>query len=133
MTQRKRRRGPGRQRLSRESFRLTEEVRSIQQRAAQHDGRIVSIGPLVLFSTETGDAWILDPADHLAAPLAHDGDPLPVYIEETNTNYAIGWQGRYQIDGDAFLYEDHESRHLIAIRSYPTPLLMRVTAEVAHH
>ncbi|MGH8510942.1 MAG: hypothetical protein ACREU8_06040 [Gammaproteobacteria bacterium] len=56
-----------------------------------------------------------------------------VYIEETNTNYAIGWQGRYQIDSDAFLYEDHESRHRIAIRGYPTSLLMRVTAEAGHH
>jgi len=88
------RRGPGRQRLPRESFRLAEEIRSIQHRAAEHNGRIVSIGPLVLFSTKTGDAWILDPADQLAARLAYNGDPLPVYIEETNTDYAIGWQGR---------------------------------------
>ena len=103
----------------------------MQHRAAEHDGRIVSIGPLVLFSTETGDAWILDPADQLAARLAYDGDPLPVYIEETTTNYAIGWQGRYQIDGDAFVYEDNESRRLIAIRGYPIQLLLRVIAEAS--
>jgi hypothetical protein len=35
----------------------------------------VTVGPLVLFSTETGDAWLLDPADHLAARLARDGVP----------------------------------------------------------
>ena len=91
---------------------------------------MVSIGPLVLLSTNSGDAWILDPVDQLAARLAYDGDPLPVYIEETNTNYAIGWQGRYQIDGDAFVYEDNESRRLIAIRGYPIHLLLRVIAEV---
>ena len=84
----------------------------------------------MLFSAKTGDAWILDPADQLAARLASDGDPLPVYIEETNTNYAIGWQGRYRIDGDAFVYEDNESRRLIAIRGYPIRLLLRVIAEV---
>ena len=93
MTHRKTRRTPARQRLPQESFHLAEEVRSIQQRAAEHDGRMVSIGPLVLFSTKTGDAWILDPVDQLAARLASNGDPLPLYIEETNTNYAIGWQG----------------------------------------
>ncbi len=130
MTRGKTQRPPARQRLPRESFHLAEEVRSIQHRAAEHDGRIVSIGPLVLFSTQTGDAWILDPADHLAARLASGGDPLPVYIEETNTNYAIGWQGRYQIDGDAFVYEDNESRRLIAIRGYPLRLLLRIIAEV---
>jgi hypothetical protein len=84
--QRKIRRGPARQRLQRDDFRLTEEVRSIQHRAAEREGRIVSIGPLVLFSTQTGDAWILDPADQLAARLARDGDPLVLYVEETDTS-----------------------------------------------
>ena len=129
MSQRKIRRGPGKQRLPREAFRLTEEVRSIQHRAAEHDARIVSIGPLVLFSTDTGDAWILDPADQLAARLARDGDPLGIYIEETETNYAIGWQGRYRIEADAFVYEDSESPRLIAIRGYPLQLVLRAIAE----
>ena len=130
MSQRKSRRGPARQRLPRESFRLTEEIRSIQQRAAEHDGRIVSIGPLVLFSTQTGDAWILDPADQLAARLACDGDPLPIYIEETNTNYSIGWQGRYRIDADAFVYEDNESGRLRSIIGYPIQSLLRMIAQI---
>jgi hypothetical protein len=37
----------------------------------------------VLFSTETGDAWLLDPADQLAARVARDGDPEEVNFEET--------------------------------------------------
>jgi len=48
-------------RLSRDSLHLAKEVRSIQRRAADHDGRIVTIGPLVFFSTDTGDAWMLEP------------------------------------------------------------------------
>jgi len=47
------------------SFRLADEVRYIQRRAAEHDSRIVSIGQLVLFSSESGDAWMLDPCEHL--------------------------------------------------------------------
>ena len=43
------------------SFRLADEVHYIQRRAADYDSRIVTIGQLVLFSTETGDAWLLDP------------------------------------------------------------------------
>ena len=129
MTQRKHQRGPARRRLPQESFRLAEELRSIQHRAAEHQGRIISIGPLVLFSTQTGDAWILDPADQFAARLAYGGDPLPVHIEETNTNYAIGWQGCYRIDGDTFVYEDSQSRRLSAIRGYPIQQLLRVITE----
>jgi hypothetical protein len=37
-------------------FRLAEEIDYIQSRAAERDGRLVTVGPLVLFSTETGDA-----------------------------------------------------------------------------
>ena len=56
------------------SFRLADEVRYIQHRAADYDGRIVTIGQLVLFSTETGDAWLLDRTDFLAARLARNVD-----------------------------------------------------------
>ena len=41
----------------------------------------------MLFSIQTGDAWILDPAGQLAARLAYDGDPLEFYIGETETKY----------------------------------------------
>jgi hypothetical protein len=81
------------------SFHLADEVRYIQRRAARHDGRVVSIGQLVLFSTETGDAWLLDPSEQLAARLAHDGDPEPIHIEETDTTFAIGWKGQYRVEG----------------------------------
>jgi hypothetical protein len=77
-------------------FHLAEEIRYIQRRAAEHDGRFVTIGSLALFSTETGDAWLLDPSDHLAARLAQDGDPEEIYFEETDTSFAIGWKGNYR-------------------------------------
>jgi len=57
---------------------VLQEIDYIQDRAAQRDGRLVTVGPLVLFSTETGNAWLLDSADHLGARLARDGDPEEV-------------------------------------------------------
>jgi hypothetical protein len=62
--------GPAKQWMEGKEFRLAKEIKYIQHRAAEHDGRIVTIGPLVFFSTETGDAWMLEPADQLAARLA---------------------------------------------------------------
>jgi hypothetical protein len=102
-------RGPGNRSLDGKDFRLSDEIDSIRSRAAEYDGRLVTVGPLALFSTDTGDAWVLDPADHLAARLARDGDPEEVYFEETDTNFAIGWKGNYQIDGDAFIYIDRHT------------------------
>ncbi len=84
------------------------------------DARVVTIGQLILFSTETGDAWLLDVVDQLAAPLAHSGAPEPIQIEETDTNFAIGWRGHYRIDGPAFIYEDRDTGPAATILGYPT-------------
>ena len=108
------------------SFRLADEVGYIQRRAAAHDGRIVTIGQLVLFSTETGDAWLLDPADQLAARLARDGESEPIHIEETDTTFAIGWKVRYRIDGPAFVYSDQDTGRLTTILGYPTDKLSQI-------
>ena len=100
-------------------------MRYIQRRAAEHDSRIITIGQLVLFSTQTGDAWLLDPADRLAARLAHDGESEPVHIEETDTTFAIAWKGRYRIEGPSFIYSDDETGRTSTILGYPTDKLTR--------
>ncbi len=105
------------------SFRLADEVRYIQRRAADRHGRVVTVGQLVLFSTETGDAWLLDPSDQLAARLARDGDPEPVHIEENDTSFVIDWKGDYRIEGPAFIYSDRQTRRVSTILGYPTHLL----------
>jgi hypothetical protein len=44
-------RGPGKRIVEGSSIRLDDEVRYIQHRAAEHNGRIITIGQLVVFST----------------------------------------------------------------------------------
>jgi hypothetical protein len=117
------RRGSGKRVIQGKDLRLAGEVRYIQNRAADRHARIVTLGPLVLFSTETGDAWLLDPADHLALRLARDGDPLPAHIEETGTTFAIGWTGQYRIEGPAFVCLDQQNRRVATILGYPTQKL----------
>jgi hypothetical protein len=119
---------PGKQKVPGKDFRLADEVRYIQRRAAQHDSRIVSIGPLLLFSTETGDAWMLDPADQLATPIACQGAALSVHIEDTDRNFAVGWTGNYGIDGELFLYRDKDSGNTRTIFGYPTD---RITKQIS--
>src|SRR5207244_7794032 len=118
------RRGPGQRIVEGKSFRLADEVRYIQRRAADHDGRIVTVGQLVLFSTETGDAWLLDPADRLAARLAREGESEPIHIEETDTTFAIGWKGRYRIDGAAFSSSIPKTGLVPPTPSYPSDSLI---------
>src|SRR6516162_1607440 len=64
-------RGAGERMVEGASFRLTDEVRYVQRRAAACDGRIVTIGQLLLFSTDTGDAMVARPlgsVGHTARP-----------------------------------------------------------------
>jgi hypothetical protein len=120
------RRGPGRQIVAGRDFRLADEVRYIQRHAADHHSRIVNVGELILFSTETGDAWLLDPADGLAARLARNGEREPIHIEETDTTFAIGSKGRYRIEGPAFVYSENDTGRITTIVGYPTEQLAQI-------
>jgi len=113
-------RGAGTKHIGGKDFYLAEEVEYIRTRAAKYDGRLVTVGPLALFSTETGDAWLLDPADHFAARVARDGDPEHVQFEETDSNFAIDWKGNYRIEHDAFVFVDRETARITTILGYPT-------------
>ena len=99
---------------------LADEVRHIQRCAARHTGRIVTVGQLILFSTQSGDAWLLDKQDGLAAQLARDGDPERIHIEETNANFSIEWKGRYRIEGAPFVYIERKTGGTRTILGYPT-------------
>jgi hypothetical protein len=123
-------RGRGRQLIAGEDFNLVDEVTYLQQRAANRVGRIVTVGPLLLFSTETGDGWLLDPADHQAAPIARDGDALPISIEDTEKMFSIAWKGSYAIVGDVFTFQDAVSGRMTTIVGYPTPQLNRQIARM---
>jgi hypothetical protein len=105
------------------SFRLADEIRYITRRAAEHDGRVVTIGQLTLFSSETGDAWIIDREDHLALRLARQGDPEPFHIEETETSFAIDWKGHYRVEGAAFIYTYRDTGRTTTVIGYPTDKL----------
>jgi hypothetical protein len=112
-------RGQARQVVDGKGFRLADEIAYIQDKAADHDGRIVTIGQLILFATDTGDAWLLDVTDQLAARLARDGDPEPISLEETDTSFAIEWKGHYRIEGSAFVYSDRDTGRVTTILGYP--------------
>ncbi len=124
--------GPGRRAIAGKDFQLAEEIQYMQRRAADRDGRFVTVGPLVLFSTATGDAWLLDPADQLAARLARDGDPEHVYFEESDSRFAIGWKGNYRLDGNAFTFIDRDTGLISTILGYPTLRLAQIGSEISN-
>lgn len=116
--------------VDRDVMSIRREVRHIVDRATERDARIVTLGDLVLFSTETGDAWMLDPGDGLARCLAQDGDPLPHGIQETNEEYAIEWSASFDIEGERFVVTEG-SGQIRTILGYPTAEIAKRCRQVA--
>ena len=105
--------------LNREVISINSEADYIIKKAQVHDGRVVGLEGLVFFSTQTGDAWILDPADSLALCLAQDGERQNFSILETPTNFQIAWEAEYLIDGGTFTVTMKDGR-VRTILGYPT-------------
>ncbi len=105
--------------LSREEVSINKQADYIIKKAQAYDSRVVGLGGLVFFSTQTGDAWILDPTDSLALCLAQDGERQNFSILETPTNFQIAWEGQYLIDGEAFTVATKDGK-IRTIFGYPT-------------
>jgi hypothetical protein len=101
--------------LSREQIGMNRESDYIIKRAQRYESRVVLINGLIFFSTQTGDAWILDPEDHLALCLARDGEQQAFGILETPTKFQVAWEARYHIDGDTFILvtKDGDTRTIL--------------------
>ena len=48
------------------------------------------------------------------------GGPESIYLEETDTSFAIEWKGHYRIHGPAFVYSDRATGRVTTIFGYPT-------------
>jgi len=126
---RKRAHGQG-TRTSRTKPDIRREVTDIVASAQSGLARVVGLGPLILFSTETGDAWLLDWEDERALCLARDGAPQQVNITDTESRFAIEWTSAYRIDGDVMTFE-HDHGRVASVQGYPTPLIMQTARRLA--
>jgi hypothetical protein len=98
---------------------LIREIDAIIDEAQSRSTKVVTFGALVLFSTDSGDAWVLDPEDASALCLARDGERQRVDIVNTGPAYQIGWSGRFSIEGEGFVVTENPGR-VRTIVGYPT-------------
>jgi len=98
---------------------LHREIHYITQLAQAGDSRIVTLKSLVLFSTPTRDAWLLDSEDDLALCLCREGEPQPFRIIDTSDKFFIEWTANFRIDGEAFVVDQFSGRAWV-IYGYPT-------------
>jgi len=116
--------------LNREQISIIGESNYIINRAQNYESRVVSLGSLIFFSTETGDAWILDYKDGLALCLARVGEKQPFRIVETPEKFAIEWNVNYQIEGDKFVVIQ-KSGQVRTILGYPAEEILKTIHRVS--
>jgi hypothetical protein len=109
---------------------IEREVTDIVASAQSGVPRVVGLGPLILFSTKTGDAWLLDWEDERALCLARGGTRQQVNISETATQFAIEWNCSYQIDGELITFLDDFGR-AVEVQGYPTPFIIQTARRLA--
>jgi hypothetical protein len=65
------------------------------------------VGPFVLFSTGIGDAWLLEPDEHLAMCLAWQGKRQTIGLRDDPARLEVEWDCEYELLGDFFNVESH--------------------------
>ena len=118
--------------VGQEEMSIRGEAAYIVERAVQGDARIVTLGPLLFFSTETGDAWVLDPGDHLALCLARDRELLAAEIIETADSFTIAWNATYALDGEIFNVVGNSGR-ATAVIGYPVDEIRQAIRRMNRH
>lgn len=105
--------------------------------AAESIGEIVMImtgpeitaeGPLVLFSTGVGDAWLIDPDDNSAACLMWQGEKRPAPFRDLVDAIEIDWNGDLALNGQ-FVNLDCPSIPAIgrrAVAGYPVDAIREI-------
>jgi hypothetical protein len=117
-------------RVSRAKPDIRREVASIIASAQANVARVVGLGPLILFSSDSGDAWLLDWQDESAVCLARVGVPQDVRLTETDRDFAIEWTSDYAINGDTMTFRDTSGK-AVSIRGYPTDAIMQTARRLA--
>lgn len=117
-------------RTSRTKPDIAREVADIVASAQSGVTRVVGLGPLILFSAATGDAWLLDWEDERALCLASGGAPQHVNITDTESQFAIDWTCGYRINGEVMTFE-HDSGGVASVQGYPTAVIMDTVRRLA--
>lgn len=108
---------------------ILKETEYIVGRAMQKESRVVAFASLILFSTETGDCWVLDAEDELALCLSKDGERKEYSIQETSTNFVIEWNANYRIEQDKFIVH-FNSGEIRTVVGYPINQIISMSTRI---
>jgi hypothetical protein len=98
---------------------VREEVAKIREAALRREAKIMHLGVFVLFSTETGDAWLLELTDMDGVQVANQGKGIELEIEENADTIEINWSHRFTVEDRKFVATSYKDQSVITHDQYP--------------
>ena len=99
------------------------EIEYILRCTQNKDSKIVKLNELLLFSTDTGDAWILDVDDKKAICLMKNFEKQNYNIFDNPKQFGIEWKYKYIIENDIFtVVDEFEMKEIIG---YPIKEILK--------
>lgn len=99
---------------------------STAKAATQGEATLNCLGNFIFFSTETGEAWMLDHRKDCALRLAENKKVATYTILESKERFQIEWKERFRIEGDLFITSRQGEE--TAFHNYPIDALTRLIA-----
>lgn len=103
---------------------VTAAAQSTAQAAIQGEATLNCLGNFIFFSTETGEAWMLDYRKDCALRLAEKNEMTSYTILESKDRFQIEWKERFRIEGALFIASRQGKETVFA--NYPIDALTRL-------
>jgi len=117
---------------------LASEVEAIISACLSGKGKAIATGPetlsnqpFVLFSTEDGDAWMLDPEEDQALCLVWHGARQAFTVRDLPDRLEVLWDGTYELNGSFFsIQTEHPEIGARFITGYPVDPIRKLLEQI---
>lgn len=106
------------------------EVEKIQKNAVAKKTAVLALGVFVLFSTDTGDAWLLEVTEMDAIQVAQDGNALAVQIEENPETIEINWTHKFEVKDKKFILTSYSDKSEQVREDYPAHTILSTVKKI---
>jgi len=106
------------------------EVEKIQESAGAGKASVLALGVFVLFSTTSGDAWLLEVTDMDAIQVAKGGEKLPVQIEENPETIEINWTHKFDVKNKKFVLTSYKDKSEEIRDDYPGHTILSTVKKI---
>ena len=109
---------------------LKTEVEKLQEKAAGREKFVHALGVFILFSTESGDGWLLEITEMDAIQVATNGEKIEFEIDENPDTIEINWPYRFTIKNKKFVTTAYADDEVKVWEDYPSHRIVSAVKKI---